>query len=60
MKRPNQSQKEVTKTMTKLTLDFSDCKTVEEVNKKWLEYAKDIEPYKALLKKLTREHNQTR
>ena len=36
----------------KVILDFTDCKTVEEVNKKWLKYAKDIEPYKTLFRKL--------
>jgi hypothetical protein len=35
-----------------MILDFTDCKTIDEVNKKWLEYAKDIEPYKTLLSKI--------
>ena len=35
-----------------MILDFTDCKTVEDANKKWLEYAKDIPPYKQLLEKL--------
>ena len=36
----------------RLVLDFTDCKTVKEVNKKWLEYAKDLKPYKELFKML--------
>ncbi|GAH43895.1 unnamed protein product [marine sediment metagenome] len=35
-----------------MILDFTDCKTVEEVNAKWLEYAEEIEPYKSLLVKI--------
>lgn len=35
-----------------MILDFSDCKTVEDVNSKWLSYAKDMEPYKSLFKRL--------
>ena len=35
-----------------MILDFTDCKSEEDVNKKWLEYAKDLEPYKSLIKKL--------
>ncbi len=38
-----------------VTLDFTDCKTVKDVNKKWIGYAKDIEPYKSLFKKLQKE-----
>ncbi len=36
-------------------LDFTDCKTVEDVNAKWLEYAKDMEPWKTFFKKLLGE-----
>jgi len=38
-----------------VTLDFTDCKTVEDVNKKWVKYAKDIEPYKSFFKKIISE-----
>jgi len=38
-----------------MILDFTDCKSVEDVNKKWLEYARDLEPYKSLIKKLENE-----
>lgn len=37
-----------------MILDFSDCKTVDDVNKKWLKYAKKVEPYKTLFQKLLR------
>lgn len=35
-------------------MDFTDCKTLEDVNKKWIEYAKEVEPYKSLIKRLSR------
>ena len=43
-----------------MILDFTDCKTVEEVNQKWLEYAKDIEPYKTLFKNIKDNQNGRR
>lgn len=40
-----------------VVLDFTGCETVDDVNKKWLDYAEDIEPYKSLFKKLREENN---
>lgn len=43
-----------------MIFDFTDCKTVEDVNKKWVEYAKDIEPYKSLFKRLQESGDDTK